>query len=156
MNALKRKIYDILDRARADICANMDAQGITASGRTKESLQVEEYEGGVRLVQRSEVGGAPIQTTEVGRRPGKVPANFTDIIVQWSIDKGLQFQTDRERRKFAGAVAWGKIRQDGYGRPSSSAWGNKSATIYSPVVESVADEIKSAIFASVKEIIKTN
>lgn len=140
---VRKEIAGILENARADIQANLEAEGVNASGRTSNSLQVEVYADGVRLF--SDGSGAPIQTTEFGRRAGAIPSNFTDIIEQWSRDKGISFDTDKERRAFASAVAWGKIRMRGYGRPSPSDHGSALETIYTPVVDKYIPQIKKAV-----------
>lgn len=97
---IEKIVTSRLEAARARIVAAMDEQGVTASGRTAASLQVRKTDGGVQLVS---VAGdhAPMPTTEVGRDGGKVPYRFTDLLVEWTRDKGLQFNSDRERRTFA-------------------------------------------------------
>ncbi len=49
---------------------------------------------------------------ETGRKYGKVPYRFWEIIEQWSIDKGLSFRTTKERERFSRAVAF-KIAKEG-------------------------------------------
>lgn len=140
---IREQIAEILERAKVDIQVNLEVQGVNASGRTSESLKVEVYADGVRLL--SDGSGAPIQTTEVGRRAGAIPYDFTSIIEQWSRYKGLHFDTDKERRAFASAVAWGKIRTRGYGRPAPSDHGSVSRTIYTPVVDKYITDIRQAL-----------
>lgn len=108
-------------QARDQIRANMQAQGVNASGRTSGSIHVREYEGGYQLVVGNEgdhdVGvnrdgdvittwdTAPAPTLEVGRGGGKVPKGFYLIIKQWSREKGLTFANESERSTFSYFVA---------------------------------------------------
>ena len=112
---LEQDILRILTQTRDEIRANMSAKGINASGRTSASLTAEPYAKGVRLYFKAG-DVAPMQTLEIGRPGGPVPYNMTDIIVQWSRDKGLNWGDEKQRRKIAGAVAWGKIRRIGTDR----------------------------------------
>lgn len=52
-----------------------------------------------------------VKVQETGRMPGKVPFDFEDIIYQWSMDKGIQFRNQDERRKFANAVKWKMMKE---------------------------------------------
>ena len=85
-------IVEALEKAKQQIQDNMAAKNINASGRTSRSFRVERYDRGVRLV----MGGtgeptAPLEPLELGRPAGPIPANMTDILVQWSKDKGIPF-----------------------------------------------------------------
>ena len=91
---------DILEKAKTDIQARMESEDINASGRSSASLVVERYDGGVRL-KYGNAETAPLPTLEIGRPGGNVPKGFTDILEQWSRDKGIPFDTDRQRRTFA-------------------------------------------------------
>lgn len=112
---LQQEILQVLMQTRDEIRANMSSKGINASGRTSESLTAAVYKGGVKLY-FSAGDRAPMETLEIGRPGGAVPRNFTDIIYQWSLDKGLNWGNEKARRKIAGAVAWGKIRPFGTNR----------------------------------------
>ena len=132
-NTLESEIIKVLTETRDEIRANMEAKRINASGRTSESLRVETYEGGVRLV-----GGynktrdvpnspgiygsetAPIPTLEFGREGGKVPRGFYYIIKDWTIAKGLSFENESERATFAYFVAK-KIAREGTRRNDNHA-----------------------------------
>lgn len=93
-------VSERLTAARDTIAAAMSERGVTASGRTAASLKVRKTDSGLQLVS---VAGdhAPMPTTEVGREGGKVPYRFTDLLAEWSRDKGLSFNSERERRSFA-------------------------------------------------------
>lgn len=160
MKSIEEQIIDILDNARQEIADNLQQAGITTTGKTANSLRVVSGDGHIKLIQDRSEGGAPLATTEIGRRAGAVPSDFTAIIEQWSRDKHIPFDTDKERRAFAGAVAWGKIRRRGYGRPSPSDFGSSQAVIYTPVVHDTLDKLRKTIVdgirAEVVASIKTN
>lgn len=59
--------------------------GQKASGRTAESLRVEVSESEGTLYGRS-----AFETLEKGRRGGKVPAGFREIIYKWMMVKGIR------------------------------------------------------------------
>ena len=99
-NSVMDEIERVLLEVRDEIKAKMASEGVNASGRTSAGMQVQRYENGVRLVLTGD-DVAPLATLEVGRRGGKVPMGFSDIIEQWSRDKGLSFPRDRDRRSFA-------------------------------------------------------
>ncbi len=137
---MKQTVGAILERAKEQIQANLATYRINASGRTSASLKVEYYEGGVRLV--SDGSGAPFPTTEIGREPGGMPP--VDAIFQWSIAKGLQFETEQKRLSFAWAVAK-TIEARGYGRPSRSDYGSTEEVIYTTVIDAAMTEIQAAV-----------
>jgi hypothetical protein len=91
-------LADELERLRKTIVAQHIAAGQKASGRTAASLRVEvEPQHGVLF------GRTAFGTLETGRKPGKVPANFTGIIKQWMRDKGISgtpipYKTDRPHK----------------------------------------------------------
>ena len=71
-------LADILHQLADDIRANMASNNINASHRTEQSLRVEEYDGGYRVV----IGGkntAPLATLEIGRPGGDVPGGFVTL-----------------------------------------------------------------------------
>lgn len=148
MNDLRQIVADRLEQLRQDIVANIEQKSITASGRTQRSLQVQVYSDGVRLIAQAGER-APIPTLEVGRPGGRVPRNFTDIIVEWSKDKGLAWGDDKRRRKIAGAVAWGKIRREGTRRHK------QHEDVYSTLVTKAAEDIRGIVTAKIREMIKT-
>lgn len=154
-NILEDAVRDILERCGDEIKSNLDAQNITASGRTRDSVQVQEYEIGIRLVSVKSAGGAPFSTTERGRQAGAVPQNFSDILRQWAADKGITFADERDENHFIWGVIT-NIRNRGYGRPSRSDYGSVSATVYTEPVRRAADEIRKIIGVSVRKMIGLN
>jgi hypothetical protein len=101
---VKAKIIDILTRARDKIVQKIDSQGIRASGRTQESLKVEDRGESIVLVQEADEKSAPFETLQFGRPGGSVPMGFAGIIRQWIIDKGIQ--TDPIPYKRAATARW--------------------------------------------------
>lgn len=144
---LQESILTILAQTRNEILANMSAKNINASGRTANSLKAEAYEGGVRLYFAAG-DRAPMDTLEIGRPGGAVPRNFTDIIEQWSKDKGLNWGSDKQRRKIAGAVAWGKIRRFGTDRNTNPV------DVYSTAMEKAKEQIAKVVLVPFQAEIK--
>ena len=141
------QIFQRLEQLRAEIVANIQAKGITASGRTQRSLEVVKYDKGVKLIANAG-DRAPLETLEVGREGGKVPRGFTDILVQWSHDKGLAFNTERERRTFAYLLGR-KIARSGTERHFFHE------NVYTTPVDKAVEDIKRLIIAGVNETIKS-
>lgn len=147
MNELKKQIGEILVVAMMDIRNNIESKGINASGRTSASLKVESYDNGIRLVSSGE-NIAPFGTIEVGRKGGKVPKGFAQILYQWSIDKAISFDKDRERRTFAYLLAR-KIAREGTDRHR-----NPRADIYSEVIKKVVQDVENKAFTRISRVIK--
>lgn len=74
-----------LEVLRLSIIANHIQAGQKASGRTMRSLRVEVSEDGGTLWGRS-----PFGVLETGRKAGRVPQGFQQIIIQWMADKGIR------------------------------------------------------------------
>lgn len=135
----------ILEQAKADIQSRMASEDINASGRSSASLRVERYPGGVRLVYGNPTT-APMPTLEVGRPGGPVPKGFTAILEQWSRDKGIAFDTERDRRSFAWLLGQ-RIKREGTLRHMDNV------DVYTTIVTEAADKVKGAIKVTVtKEI----
>ena len=139
---VKQIVLEILEDAKAEIQENMANERINASGETSASLTVT-VDGD--LVRLSNENKTPFETTEQGRPSGNIPRNFTEIIYEWHKDKRLNWGDEKEARKIAGAVAWGKIRKFGYGRPSGTTFGSEKKDIYTPVIEKIKEKIENEI-----------
>lgn len=117
-------IQDILTRhlenVKTKITQAMADQGRNASGKSVASLQVS-VNGDVGIL----YGSKSFLVMERGKKPGKVPYGFRDIIKQWIIDKGISVAPkpaksgkskyslqERALNSFAGAVAY-KIMKEG-------------------------------------------
>lgn len=146
-NSIEQDILRVLMQTRDEIRANMASKGINASGRTSASLTAEQYADGVRLYFKAG-DRAPMETLEIGRPAGKVPYRFTDIIVQWSKDKGLNWGNEKQRRKIAGAVAWGKIRRFGTDRHTHPV------DVYSTPIQRAKERVAVVVSRTLADMLK--
>lgn len=92
----------ILERAKAAIQAQMEYQGVNATGNTSKSFRVVTEGSHVMLLMGGE-RTAPLETLEIGRPGGNVPGGFVltkagvvdvsntfkAILIQWAKDKGI-------------------------------------------------------------------
>ena len=78
-------LQEELEALRRNIISNHTRAGQKASGRTAASLHVEVSEDGGVLY-----GRKPFGTLETGRKAGRVPQNFQQIIIKWMADKGIK------------------------------------------------------------------
>lgn len=76
-----------LEAVKTGIIQHMSQQGRIASGRSVASLEVNVNANGGYLE-----GASSFLTMERGRGPGNVPRNFTSIIRDWIIAKGISYQ----------------------------------------------------------------
>lgn len=147
---IRKEIYDALELAKAEIAANIDTEGLTASGRTANSMLVSSTEKGAELT-----GRKAFYTLEHGRGAGNVPANMVDIIIQWAIDKGIQpiqreytrqpserwqpkySVAERSLKMFAGAVSY-NIKTKG---TQLFQEGGKE-TVYTPVIDDIVNKLQ--------------
>lgn len=106
-------------------------QHITASGNLADSLEyvISDKSDGTHI---TVLGDSYFIYAEKGRRAGKVPYNFVDIIQQWLEDKGIQVPQGLTPKRFASSIAY-KIKYYG-----SLKYRTKSP---SDVVEPVASEM---------------
>lgn len=107
MKEVQNIIFEELEDLRKRIISNIDSTGRRASGRTSGSMHTDVSENRGILF-----GRIAFETLETGRKPGKVPAGFYQIIKQWVIDKGISFDSQSERNSFAYLVSR-KIAREG-------------------------------------------
>lgn len=101
-------IWEELEQLRRDIIEASRKAGQEASGDTYAAIAIENIStSGGQLT-----GPAYIGVLTRGRRPGKVPYDFAEIIKEWAGYKGISFGSEEEFDRWANAVAW-KIRRDG-------------------------------------------
>lgn len=89
---IRRILTSALEDAKEKIQHNLDITGTNASGRTSQSLTVE-VDGNTGVLYGRQAFG----TVETGRKPGKVPYGFRDIIYQWMQDKGVHAKVEGRR-----------------------------------------------------------
>lgn len=145
---LLNNIQNRLQESVNNIQRKMADNGINATGNTSKSIRVVSDETGVSIV----AGGngtktAPIQTTEIGRPSGKVPFGFSSILYQWSIDKGIDFASDRERNTFSYFLSR-RIAKEGTLRAK------QNVDVYSTEVEQLKSDIPKMINVFVKTAIR--
>lgn len=87
-------IREELEALKQRIIENHRRAGQVASGRTIRSMKVTMRENGGMLTGRQAFG-----TLETGRKAGRTPYNFTDIIKQWIIDKGISVSPIQYKRQ---------------------------------------------------------
>lgn len=153
-----------LQALKGSIINNMRAANEVASGRTIASLHVTDEQERATLW-----GHFPFGVLETGRKAGKVPYGFGQIILQWLNDKGLHgepipYKTDRPHKyspqergdlSMAYAIAY-TIKQKG----SSLHRKGGRADIYSNVIPATLERVRSRFMKfmklQVEESIKIN
>lgn len=132
-------IADELQRLAQRISDNIERNGQRASGKTQASLEVVDDGDAVALLGRKAFG-----VMETGRRGGRVPRNFADILLQWSIDKGIPFDSDRERKSFAYLLAK-KIQKEGTqlfrDKGRTDVYSNEIPKTINNIARKLADEV---------------
>lgn len=108
MDSYNDIIKQELTAARDEIVLLQKTWSKYASGKTSESLEVSVESDGHGWVSAPAYFGA----LQEGRKGGKVPAYFPEIIKRWAVAKGLSFASEQDLERFANAVAW-KIKREG-------------------------------------------
>lgn len=152
-----------LEALKKKIITQHFGAGQKASGRTAASLRVEVTEEEGTLYGRS-----PFGILETGRKPGKTPQGFQEIIRKWMADKGIEaapipYKTDRPHKytpQERGNLSLSfliarKIKREG----TSLFRKGGRADIYSNVIPTATERIKGRIVELLKldvENIKLN
>lgn len=141
-----------LTKARDEIRANMSSAGENASGRTSASLRVEDRGSSIVLViggNKSKYGRtAPLETLQIGSRPGIRGKWFKSVIYQWTIDKGMTFENESHRWAVSTIIAR-NIEEQGTKRHRNHL------NIYSSVVEKTMTNIKSLLAGDFSAMMQT-
>lgn len=89
---------------------NLDDTGTTASGKTKNSIEVVVVDGDLQII-----GRQYFRSVEEGRTAGKIPYKFNEIIRQWMDDKGIadNFGTKEYEKRNAAWIIAQKIKNSG-------------------------------------------
>lgn len=156
-------VQDILTRrlenVKTKITNAMADNGRNASGRSVASLQVS-VNGNVGIL----YGSKSFLVMERGRKPGKVPFGFRDIIKQWIINKGISVAPKPSKRKntkyspqeralnsFAGAVAF-KIMKNGTKLHRDNGYNDIYTTAVNEELKALNDELLFTTAESIAEI----
>lgn len=108
---MKNVLGELLERLVNDIISLSKDAGQQASGKTYSMMGWQTEDDG------ETVSGwvfAPVwfNTLLEGRGPGKIPANFGKIILEWMNRKGISSSSAKDTARMANAIAW-KIRREG-------------------------------------------
>ena len=128
-------VVEILEQIRSQIADNLDGFGITTTGRTRDSLKVETYEEGARLI--ADGSGAPMATTEIGSPPHFAPI---EPLKEWA-----RLKLGDERAAYA---VQKKIAREGTERHQHPRY-----DVYTEVVERALPEIEKAVGVGSNEIL---
>lgn len=150
MADVRQAIVQSLTNAQSSIRANMEAEHVNASGRTSKSLRVEDRGDRIVLV----IGGsqfgrtAPLETLEIGSKPAPRGDWFKSVIHQWTIDKGMSFESESHRWAVSTIIAR-NIEEFGTERHRNPI------NVYTSVVEQTKRDIQSLIYGDFREMIRT-
>ena len=147
-------LQEELEALRPNIISNHTRAGQKASGRTAASLHVEVSEDGGVLY-----GRKPFGTLETGRKAGRVPQNFQQIIIKWMADKGIKpapipYLTNRPHKYTP--EQRGVLRMSYFVAKKIRETGTKlfrdggRADIYSPEIEKTVRAIESRMLSLIK------
>lgn len=141
-----------LETARDDIRANMSSEDVNASGRTSASLRVEDRGDKVVLViggDRAKYGRtAPLETLQIGSRPGMRGDWFKSVIVQWTREKRMTFENESHRWAVSTIIAR-NIEAEGTVRHRNPI------DVYSSVIDKTTSGIRSLIAADFRQALHT-
>jgi hypothetical protein len=102
MNTTAEILREELEQLKSDIIKHQEDAGKMVSGKTAAG-----YEVAVESDRHGWLEGYPyVGVLETGRKPGKVPKDFKEIIRRWILAKGLQYQDDRDLNRMAASIAW--------------------------------------------------
>ena len=97
-----------IEKLKDNIISRHIAAGQVASGRTKAGFEIK-----MLTPLHGQLWGYSYSgVLEKGRKAGKTPKEFREIIERWAIAKGITFSSEADRSRFAYFVAQ-KIRREG-------------------------------------------
>ena len=99
-------LQEELDILLKEIIRQHEAAGQVASKKTRDSFKVEVSENNGKLVGASYAG-----VLEKGRKPGKVPHDFTNILLRWMSAKGITPSDAEQAEIMANAIKWKIIKE---------------------------------------------
>ncbi len=150
-----------LENVKAKVAKAMADNGRNASGRSVASLLVEVSDTIGTLY-----GSKSFLVMEKGKKPGRVPFGFRDIIKQWIIAKGIAVTPIQSKRRdtkytpyerglnsFAGAVAY-KIMKEGTKLHRDNGYNDIYTTAVREELAALGDELVLFTAGSIAEINK--
>ncbi len=148
-----------LENVKSKVAQAMADNNRNASGRSVASLRVE-VNGNVGTL----YGSKSFLVMERGKKPGKVPYGFRDIIKQWVIAKGISVAPipskrndskytpyERGLNSLAGAIAY-KIMREGSKLHRDNGFNDIYTTAVKEELESLASELIIFSAGSIAEI----
>lgn len=132
------EVFNILQMMRERIANNLDAFRITATGRTRDSLKVERYDEGCRLI--ADGTGAPIETTEVGSPPHWVPIA---ALKEWADARWHRYGEMHNPYAVQRSIA----------KNGTQRFRSPRGDVYTQVVEEMMPELEKALHGGTSEII---
>ena len=106
MSYISDILQEELDILLKEIIRQHEAAGQVASKKTRDSFKVEVSENRGQLIGASYAG-----VLEKGRKPGKVPHDFTNILLRWMEAKGIAPTDARQAEIMANAIKWKIIKE---------------------------------------------
>lgn len=161
-------VVDELETLKQRIIDNILANGQSATGETIKSLKVVSDDSGVALFGRKAFG-----TLETGRKAGKIPINFRDIILQWMKARKISGRpipykrrpSDRWQPKYtpeqrgdmslAGAIAF-KTKKEGSKLNRDGGRNDVYSNEIPETLKNIRERLKGIVVMEVKNVIKLN
>ncbi len=127
---------------------NLDSTGTTASGKTKESLEYELTDTGVRILGRQYFRGV-----EEGRPAGGIPYKFQDILYDWAKAKGIlsSFGDTESKQRSALYMVGQFIKNNGTRLYREGGRTDIFSNVINEEVENLAEKIFFSISESIAE-----
>ena len=136
-----------IEKLKEDIINRHTQAGQVATGRTRAGFEVKMINANhAQLLGYSYSG-----VLEKGRKAGKTPKEFREIIERWAIAKGITFQNEAARKRFAYFVAQ-KIRREGTKLYRTGG----SVDIFTTAIETMKDNLVKQLGNFTTKEIKNN
>ena len=151
---IRRILTSALEEAKVKIQQNLASTGTNASGRTSQSLTVE-VDGNTGVLYGRQAFG----TVETGRKPGKVPSGFRDIIYQWMQDKDVHAKVEGRRSQESADRSMAYIIARKIANEGSKLYRDEGRDdIYSNVlpltIERVRNEVTNVYIINIQNILR--
>lgn len=138
-------IYKNVEKLKGEIISNLNSTGKNTTGKTAQSLKINNDSSTVELI-----GRGYFEELETGTPPRAQPANFQQIIKEWAEAKGIPIMTEDKLNQFA-YQASNKIQQVG----SKDYREGRRTNIYSDEVQDCWQKIDDFIDTKIEWFLKT-